>query len=89
MSVFVNVVFVRVFIQLVPSNYKMHRHCFCGSWAEALAWLVKFPNSFIGLTPIITSKFSRGPREVARNIPLNRLLLETDAPYFIPRNLKV
>ena len=72
-------------LQLVPRNHKIHRHCFTGSWDEAQTWLRHFPNSFIGLTPLVT--YARGPREVAKKIPLDRLLLETDAPYFIPRTV--
>ena len=73
-------------LQVIPRNYRIHRHCFTGGWLEAQTWLTKFPNSYIGLTPIVTFRNSRGfgPREVAKYVPLDRLLLETDAPYFVP-----
>ena len=71
----------------MPKNYKIHRHCFTGTWDEADRWLKLFPNSMIGLTPLVTNRRSFGPRSVAQNIPLNRLLLETDAPYFIPQGV--
>ena len=42
-----------------------------------------FPNLCVGLTNAV-GLGSPGPRDVALNIPLDRLLLETDAPYFPP-----
>ena len=43
-----------------------------------------FPNCYIGLTPIITNPYAAQARYVAAEVPLDRLLLETDAPYFVP-----
>lgn len=77
--------------QMVPRNHRIHRHCFTGDWNEADAWLKKFPNSYIGLTPMVTYTKGRssGPRDVASNIPLSKLLLETDAPYFVPHRVSI
>ena len=78
--------------QILEADHPIHRHCFTGSWEEAKTWLDMFPNSYIGLTPLVTHKYSHrslGPRDVARKIPLNRLLLETDAPYFVPKQVSV
>ena len=41
-----------------------------------------FSNLFIGLTGVVTFKNSKDVQEVARQISLNRLLLETDAPLY-------
>ena len=62
-----------------------------GSWSEAEEWLRQFPNSYIGITAGVTnpSRHYAQVRDVVRNIPINRLLLETDAPYFVPRNIDV
>ena len=82
---------VNVF-QILPKNYKIHRHCFTGNWTEAEVWLSMFPNSYIGLTPLITwerNPRAQAPRQVAARIPLTRLLLETDAPYFVPRCVSI
>jgi TatD DNase family protein len=57
-------------------------HCFTGSRAlaeEALAF--GFHVSFSG---ILTFKKSEELRDVARIVPLDRLLVETDAPYLAP-----
>ncbi|XP_052092716.1 uncharacterized protein LOC127729098 [Mytilus californianus] len=71
--------------EMVPKNYKIHCHCFTGNYESAKKWMDMFPNLFIGLTPLVTYKSATSTHEVARFIPLERLLLETDAPYFIPR----
>jgi TatD DNase family protein len=62
-------------------------HCFTGT-AEALhAYLAL--DLYIGITGWICDE-RRGLhlRELVRDIPLNRLLLETDGPYLLPRDLK-
>ena len=70
--------------QMVPRNYRIHCHCFTGNYASCQRWLNTFPNLFVGLTPVITYNSARPAQEVAACIPLDRLLLETDAPYFVP-----
>ncbi|KAK7079902.1 putative deoxyribonuclease tatdn2 [Halocaridina rubra] len=72
--------------EVVPHDYLIHRHCFTGTWQEAQEWLSTFQNLYIGFTPLISKKNKRGQmlHGVVRKIPLDRILLETDAPYFHP-----
>ncbi len=57
-------------------------HCFTGSAAFAREALARgFHVSFSG---IVTFPKSEGVREAAREVPLDRLLVETDAPYCAP-----
>lgn len=57
-------------------------HCFTGgsSLAEAALEL----GFYISLSGILTFNKAEALREIARRIPLNRLLVETDAPYLAP-----
>jgi len=71
----------------VPASWPMHRHCFKGSWEEAESWLELFPGSKIGLTGVVTNSSAKAVHEVAKRVPLDKLLLETDAPYFLPAKL--
>ena len=57
-------------------------HCFSGS-VELMREAVKL-GSFISLGGVVTFKNARHSIEVAGDIPLDRLLLETDAPYMAP-----
>jgi TatD DNase family protein len=57
-------------------------HSFSGDMAEA-QWAVK-RNFFIGITGPVTYKNATQRQQVAREIPLNNLLIETDAPYMPP-----
>jgi len=68
----------------VPSSWPMHRHCFTGDWATASTWLDRYPKSKIGVTGLVTYPEAIEVHQVVGSIPLNRLLLETDAPYFLP-----
>jgi len=68
----------------VPVDWPIHRHCFTGGWEEASLWLDKYRASKIGITGIVTYQAKMQVREVVKKIPLERLLLETDAPYFLP-----
>ena len=57
-------------------------HCFTESWQVARAALeLGFYISFSG---IVTFKSAAELREVARQVPLDRLLVETDSPYLAP-----
>ena len=57
-------------------------HCFSGS-AEFAREILGL-GFYIGLGGAVTFKNARKPLEVAAQIPLERLLLETDAPYMAP-----
>ena len=72
----------------VPANFRIHYHCFTGTWKAAEAWLRAYPASKIGLTGLVTFGHAKSVREVARKIPLDKLLLETDAPYFLPSGVR-
>ncbi len=57
-------------------------HCFTESWEVARAALdINFHVSFSG---IVTFRNADALREVAKQIPEDRLLIETDAPYLAP-----
>ena len=57
-------------------------HCFTESWEVAEAALaLGFHISFSG---IVTFRSARELKEVAKRVPLERLLIETDAPYLAP-----
>jgi len=57
-------------------------HCFTESWEVAAAALeLGFYISFSG---IVTFRNAKDIKEVAKRVPLDRLLIETDAPYLAP-----
>lgn len=57
-------------------------HCFSGDWETAEQCLNM--NFMIGLGGPVTFKNAKLPKEIARKVPLDRLLVETDAPYLAP-----
>ena len=57
-------------------------HCFTESWEVAEAALAM--GFYISFSGIVTFKSARDLKEVARRVPLDRLLIETDAPYLAP-----
>ncbi len=58
-------------------------HCFTGNEMEAEFILENHPNFYFGVGGVLTYKNS-GLDKVIKKIPLNRILLETDAPYLPP-----
>lgn len=57
-------------------------HCFTETWDMAQAAMDL--NFHISLSGIVTFKNAGTVHEVGRNMPLDRLLIETDAPYLAP-----
>ena len=64
-----------------PLN-KVVFHCFSYS-VEVMEELVKL-GFYIGLDGPVTFKNAVTPKEVAKKVPLDKLLLETDCPYLTP-----
>ena len=64
------------------SNLKILMHCFTGSqkFADKLLDL----NAYFSASGIITFKNSLELQETFKNIPIDKLLIETDSPYLAP-----
>jgi len=57
-------------------------HCFTETWEVAEAALAM--GFYISFSGIVTFKSATQIKEVAQRVPLERMLLETDAPYLAP-----
>ena len=57
-------------------------HCFTESWEMASAALAL--GYYISISGIVTFRNGENVREVARQVPEDRLLVETDAPWLAP-----
>ncbi|MBU1090075.1 TatD family hydrolase [Patescibacteria group bacterium] len=61
-------------------------HCFGSDWNFAEKILGK--GFLIGLTGIVSFPNAKNVREVAKKIPLEKLLIETDAPFLAPQKFR-
>ncbi len=75
---------LKILGEYAPKNWPMHVHCFTSSADFAEQLLQAFPKLMIGFTGIVTFKNSDLVREAVRRVPLDRMLVETDAPYLAP-----
>ena len=69
------------------SRTNIHVHCFTGSpefCAQMLDLGTQGANIFVGFTGIVTFKNAQNVRDAAALVPLDQMLLETDAPYMAP-----
>ena len=79
--------FVSMLREYLPDISGAVAHCFTGTLDEALQYVDM--GMYIGVTGWICDE-RRGAdlQRAVAEIPLNRLMLETDAPYLLPRDLK-
>lgn len=61
-------------------------HCYTGSWEAAKVYLDL--GLYISLSGALTFKNAPKLQEVARNLPADRMLIETDCPYMAPVPLR-
>lgn len=66
----------------LDGKLKVLLHCYSGS-AELAEEYLKL-GCYISLAGPVTFKNARVPKEVAKIVPLDRLLVETDSPYLTP-----
>lgn len=60
--------------------------CIMHSFGVSTKWLKKFVNlgTMISISGVVTFKNAPEVRDIAKEVPLDRLLIETDAPYLSP-----
>lgn len=63
-------------------------HCFSENWDFAQQVFLLSEEAKISFTGILTYPHSFKVHEVAQKSPLNKLMIETDAPYIIPQQMK-
>lgn len=80
--------FVSIIKNVLPKMSGAVAHCFTGTAAEAIEYVDM--GLYIGITGWICDE-RRGAdlQEAVKHIPLDRIMLETDAPYLLPRDLDV
>ncbi len=69
-----------------PPQYKGIMHCYSGS-SEMLNDFMNL-GLYISLGGPVTFTNAKTPKEVAEEVPLNKLLIETDCPYLSPHPLR-
>jgi TatD DNase family protein len=70
--------------QIDSETIKAHIHCYTGTANFAKKVLSLKGNYFFGFTGALTFDKTANIKEAAAAIPLNKVLLETDAPYLAP-----
>ena len=68
--------------EMKNGEFKFVLHCF--SSGKELCWTGLDLGGYISLSGIITFKNANDLREIVKNIPLNRILIETDSPFLAP-----
>lgn len=76
-------------IEILKEHYPKHSgvmHCYSGS-VENIQDIINL-NLYIGLDGPVTFSNAKTPKEVAVEVPLDRLVVETDCPYLSPHPLR-
>ncbi|MCR5180122.1 MAG: TatD family hydrolase [Bacteroidaceae bacterium] len=76
---------VDVLLSIDPTKQQLSGvfHCFGGTASEAQE-LLTFPHFMLGIGGVVTFKKSKLPEVLRQNVPLERIVLETDSPYLAP-----
>jgi len=68
----------------VPAEWKIHVHCFTSSLEFAKRLMQHFPNLVFGFTGVVTFGNAQDVQNVVANVPIERIVLETDGPFLAP-----
>ena len=79
--------FMTILADYLPSLPRAIVHCFTGSGDELQAYLAS--GLSVGITGwICDERRGQDVLQLVREVPLDRLMLETDGPYLMPRNIQ-
>ncbi len=73
-------------VQTIHPELRFEVHCYTGDSLTALKFVEL--GGFIGLNGIITFDKTERSREVVEAVPLENIILETDAPYLSPKSMR-
>lgn len=68
-----------------PKQWKAHVHGYHGPSEFVEAILATFPNFYFGLCGTVSMGLDGDGARMAKLVPIEKMLLETDAPYILPR----
>lgn len=71
---------LRIMKAAVPQDWKVHLHSYRGSVSHMKEMLDEFHQLYVGMPGILTMNDDHA-QELVRQCPLERMLVETDAPY--------
>lgn len=74
--------FLRLIDKFFPKGARGVMHCFTGAWPFAQECLKR--GFYISFSGIVTFKNAAALQDVAKQIPLDSLMVETDAPFLTP-----
>jgi TatD DNase family protein len=81
---------LKIMKENLKKTHRIHLHCFTGDWDILSQYFQHFENLCVGFTPLITYDYNLSfIKENIIKTPLDRLLVETDSPYFVPRSSEV
>ncbi|KAH3872198.1 uncharacterized protein LOC127868684 [Dreissena polymorpha] len=72
----------------VARTQKVVLHCFTGAQEVVIRWCKAFPNCFFSYSGQ-ARLFTEAQKQAVRRVPANRLLIETDSPYFRPAGARM
>jgi TatD DNase family protein len=77
---------VHAMLRAADSRLRVVLHSFDGS--AAMARLVVDRGWFVGVGGLMTRQASSGLRAILADLPIDRMVLETDSPYLVPAGVK-
>jgi len=76
---------LKVLRDILPLDHHVYLHSFTASAVDILSeFLERWPHSCVGIAGAVTYQNARNLHALARVLPLDRMLLETDGPYMAP-----
>ena len=69
----------------LPRDWLLHKQSHVDNWAQTQEWMRWFPRTYFGLTFGILSHHAPGVKEMVQKLPLDQILIGSDAPSFPPR----
>jgi len=77
---------ISILRKTVPTEHPIYLHAYTGPHdADMLTtFLAEWPNSYVGIAGAVTYSHASNLQDLARALPLDRILLETDGPYMSP-----